>query len=91
MQASRSSKDFDRDGAQGSKDQPVRTIQFPVDLARPGDTILIHPGLYSEPVRITRGGAKERPIVLRATERWQAILDSNAANLYSAECSQVAH
>jgi hypothetical protein len=68
-----------RDGGEGSKDNPVRTIQFAVDRARPGDTILVHPGLYPEPVRISRGGTKERPIVLRATKQWQAILDSNRA------------
>ena len=66
-----------RDGADGSLEQPVRTIQFAVDRARPGDTILVHPGLYPAPVRITRGGTEERPLVIRATERWKAILDSN--------------
>lgn len=66
-----------RDGAKGSQERPVRTIQFAVDGARPGDTILIHSWLYPEPVRITRGGTREQPIVIRATQRWQAILDSN--------------
>jgi hypothetical protein len=66
-----------RDGSDGSADQPVRTIQFAVDRARPGDTIVVHAGVYSDAVRIVRGGTKERPIVLRAAEKWQAVLDSN--------------
>jgi len=66
-----------RDGRDGTAAQPVRTIQFAVDRAKPGDTIVVHPGLYADPVRITRGGTKDRPIVLRAAEKWQAVLDSN--------------
>ena len=66
-----------RDGRDGSAEQPVRTIQFAVDRARPGDTIIVHPGLYPDPVRITRGGTKDRPITIRAAEQWKAVLDSN--------------
>jgi len=66
-----------RDGADGSAEQPARTIQFAVDRSRPGDTVIVHPGIYPEPIRITRGGTKDRPIVIRAAKRWEAILDSN--------------
>lgn len=66
-----------RDGRDGTIDQPVRTIQFAVDRAQPGDTIVVHPGLYADSVTITRGGTAERPIVIRAAEKWRAILDSN--------------
>jgi parallel beta-helix repeat protein len=66
-----------RDGAEGSVEQPVRTIQFAVERARPGDVIIVHPGIYPDPVRVTRGGTKERPIVIRAATQWQAVLDSN--------------
>jgi len=66
-----------RDGRDGSAGQPVRTIQFAVDRAKPGDTIVVHPGLYADPVRLTRGGTKDRPIIIRAAEKWQAVLDSN--------------
>jgi hypothetical protein len=66
-----------RDGSNGTMDEPVRTIQFAVDRARPGDQIIVHPGIYPNPVKIKRGGTKERPIVLRAAKKWEAILDSN--------------
>jgi len=66
-----------RDAADGTATQPVRTIQCAVDRAKPGDTIIIHPGIYPDSVRITRGGTEDRPITIRAAKRWQAILDSN--------------
>jgi hypothetical protein len=66
-----------RDGRDGGPNTAVKTIQFAVDRANPGDTILIHPGIYPEPFVITRGGTAERPIVIRAAEKWRAILDSN--------------
>lgn len=66
-----------RDGSEGSLEQPVRTIQYAVDRARPGDTVIVHPGLYPEPVRIRRGGTPERPVTIRAKEPLKAVLDSN--------------
>ena len=65
-----------RDGSEATDASPVRTIQFAVDRAGPGDTILLHPGIYSDPVRITTGGAAGRPLTLRAVKKWEAILDS---------------
>jgi nitrous oxidase accessory protein NosD len=64
-----------RDGAPGRADAPLRSIQEAVDHAAPGDTILLQPGIYAEPVRFHRGGTEGRPITLRAVERWKAILD----------------
>ena len=66
-----------RDGREGTAERPIRTIQFAVDRAKPGDRIILQPGIYPEPVVIKRGGSKERPIVIRAAGKWKAILDSN--------------
>lgn len=66
-----------RDGFDGSEQRPWRTIQHAVDRARPGDTVLVHPGIYPEPVSIKRGGVEGRPLIIRAAEKWKAILDSN--------------
>jgi hypothetical protein len=68
-----------RDGREGTLQNPVKTIQFAVDRARPGDSIIVDAGVYPEPVVLTRGGTAERPIVIRAAEKWRAILDSNRA------------
>jgi hypothetical protein len=64
-----------RDGAAGKADAPLRRVQEAVDRARPGDTILLQPGIYSEPVRFDHGGSEGKPITLRAVERWKAVLD----------------
>src|SRR5688572_25000698 len=66
-----------RDGSLGTLEQPLQTIQLAVERARPGDQIIVHPGVYPNPVKITRGGTKEKPIVIRAAKKWQAILHSN--------------
>jgi parallel beta-helix repeat protein len=62
---------------EGTGEAPLRTLQAAVDRAGPGDTILLHPGIYSESVRITRGGEAGRPITLRAIEKGTAILDGD--------------
>lgn len=64
------------DGGAGTESSPLRTVQFAVDRAGPGDTILLHPGIYPEPITITSGGVEGRPLILRAVEKWTAILDS---------------
>jgi hypothetical protein len=49
----------------GTKEQPWATLQHAVDAAKPGDTILVGPGLYAGCV-IRRTGTAEAPIVLKA-------------------------
>lgn len=71
-----------RDGLDGSKEKPVKTIQYAVARAKPGDTINVMPGIYPAPIVFTRGGTKEHPITLRSTEKRQAILDSNRKSKY---------
>jgi len=64
-------------GRSGDQEEPLQTIQHAIDRARPGDTVLVHPGIYPSAVSIRRGGTKERPIVLKSVEKWGAVLDSN--------------
>ena len=65
------------DGAEGTGEAPLRSIQAAVDRSVPGDTILLHPGIYPDPVRIGRGGGEGRPITIRALKKWTAILDGD--------------
>ena len=44
------------DTADGSASRPLRTINRAAELARPGDTVLVHGGEYREWVRPRRGG-----------------------------------
>jgi nitrous oxidase accessory protein NosD len=46
------------------------TIQAAVDVARPGDLVLIHPGVYHESVRVITPD-----VVLRGTDRDTVVLD----------------
>lgn len=64
-----------RDGAPGEAAAPLLSIQEAVDRAGPGDTIVLQPGIYTEPVLFDHGGVEGKPITLRAAERWKAILD----------------
>lgn len=48
-----------RDSNPGSKDSPLRTIQRAADLARPGDVITVHEGVYRERISPPRGGESD--------------------------------
>lgn len=45
---------------------PWRTIQYAVNMAQPGDTILVSPGTYNEYVETARSGTKSSRITIRA-------------------------
>jgi hypothetical protein len=47
------------DDADGSEDRPLRTINRAADLAKPGDTVVVHSGEYREWVQPRRGGLSE--------------------------------
>ncbi len=49
----------------GSKAKPLRTIQKAASVARAGDTILLHGGVYSEHVVMRFSGQDSKPIVLK--------------------------
>ena len=44
----------------GSRERPFRTIQRAAGLARPGDTVTVHEGIYREHVNPVRGGTDDR-------------------------------
>ena len=55
------------DTADGSASHPFRTINRAAELARPGDTVIVHGGEYREWVRPRRGGLSgARPITYQA-------------------------
>jgi len=57
------------DANPGTAESPLRTINQAAQLAQPGDTVLVHEGVYREWVRPARGGTgPDRMITYRAAE-----------------------
>lgn len=51
----------------GSEDKPYCTVKYVSTIAKPGDTFLIHSGLYGPgPINFTRSGTATAPITYRA-------------------------
>ncbi len=63
-----------RAGGDGSAAYPFRTISAAARLARPGDEVLVYPGIYREQVSPERGGTEEKRIVYRSTEPLGAVI-----------------
>lgn len=62
------------DKAAGTLAAPFRTIQRGAEAAQPGDTVLVHPGVYRERVAPPRGGLEGKPIVFRSLAAHAAII-----------------
>jgi hypothetical protein len=49
-----------RDGGDGSKSKPFKTISAAAGVAQPGDVVTVHEGLYRERVNPPRGGESDK-------------------------------
>ncbi|HWB53810.1 MAG TPA: right-handed parallel beta-helix repeat-containing protein, partial [Tepidisphaeraceae bacterium] len=56
------------DDGPGTAQQPFKTISKAASLAGPGDTVLVHAGLYREWVAPARGGEEGKPVTYEAAE-----------------------
>ncbi len=54
------------DTAAGTDAAPWRTIQHAVDALKPGDTAVIHKGIYREGIEVKSGGTADAPIAIVA-------------------------
>ena len=59
----------------GSRNQPLKTLQYACDHALPGDTVVVLPGVYTGETILAHGGAEGAPIRLKSSEPGKAILD----------------
>jgi Right handed beta helix region len=62
----------------GKAASPFGTIQRAADVVRPGDTVIVRPGLYTGGERIVsleKGGAQGAWITFRSERKWGAVLD----------------
>src|SRR5579875_65047 len=63
------------DNADGSESCPFRTINRAANLAEPGDTVMVHAGVYREWVRPAQGGlSNERRITYQAAPGEQVVI-----------------
>ena len=62
-------------GNDADKDKPFRTIQAAANVAQPGDTILVQPGIYRERVAPIRGGSSASlSITFKSADKKKAII-----------------
>lgn len=55
------------DAAVGDAPAPFRTLGRAAKIVNPGDTVLAHPGVYFEHVKLERGGTAQEPVTFRST------------------------
>lgn len=67
------------DAADGSAAAPFRTVQRGAEAARPGDTVLVAPGIYRERVAPPRGGTEGAAITFRSAEPHRAMIRGSEA------------
>ncbi|MDA0813215.1 MAG: right-handed parallel beta-helix repeat-containing protein [Verrucomicrobia bacterium] len=82
------------DDGEGSDTAPFRTLSRAAEVAMPGDTILVRPGVYRERVTPPRGGEPGRPITyhaeslgtvfIRGSEAWTPDWQHHGDGHYSA-------
>ena len=54
------------DGNPGTPEKPLLTINEAAERAQPGDTVLVHGGIYRERVAPKNGGKEGQPIIYQA-------------------------
>ncbi len=62
------------DEGKGSENQPFLTINAAAEIAQPGDTVLVHKGIYREHVKPMKSGTSEQPITYAAAPDEQVIV-----------------
>jgi hypothetical protein len=66
------------DSNPGTQDKPFKTISAGTVVLRAGDTLLIHPGVYRETVRLKESGTAESPIVIQAATKGTVTIRGSA-------------
>ena len=62
------------DGSPGNPDHPLKTISKAAEVAGPGDSVIIHGGVYRERVLIKNSGTARQPIRFEAAEGEHVVL-----------------
>ncbi len=62
---------------------PLKHIQIAVDLAKPGDRVILLPGRYVERVHLRTNGTKQKPIILEAETGGTVTIDWKDEQLFA--------
>ena len=63
------------DSHSGTASEPWRTVSRAVTRLKPGDTLVLRGGIYSETVSVALAGSEKHPITIRSAPGEMAILD----------------
>ena len=63
------------DAAAGTATAPWRTIQKAVAIARAGDAVVVHDGVYTGHVILRHSGEPDKPIVLKTAPDQRPVFD----------------
>lgn len=63
------------DPAEGTEERPLKSLQLALNLANPGDRVVLQPGIYLGSYLLGHGGTEDAPIVVEASGRGHAVLD----------------
>jgi len=58
----------------GTSERPYKTISEAAKMARPGDEVIVAPGVYREHVDPVNGGTKDQRIIYRSEEQGRAVI-----------------
>ncbi|MFR0611410.1 right-handed parallel beta-helix repeat-containing protein [Limosilactobacillus balticus] len=58
----------------GQKNHPFKTIQAAANIAQPGDTVLVAPGIYQENVNPKNSGTSSKRITYKSSENLGAVI-----------------
>ena len=63
------------DNNPGTRARPLKTISAGAKIVKPGDTVLVRPGIYREAVNLTVSGTEGRPITFQSETPGAAIVE----------------
>ncbi len=64
------------DANSGTEEYPFLTIQKAADVAKEGDTVIIHEGTYRETVKVKHDGSSMAPVTFKAAEGEKVVISA---------------
>ena len=61
----------------GTREKPLRTVQAAADRLKPGDTCVVHAGIYRESVVMKKSGSDGAPVRIQAAPGEKVVIDGS--------------